>query len=188
MATNLLLLAMNKVKRLNQKIKKLGINLVAETSSLNKSTISRYVNGEREYSFENFEKVFKAVEIIERSYLRGRTSVRQATQRVVFGEDWQIAYFDFVDSFLATKSEYLMNEKPMDGLEIKPLALICAIVMQLCEESSIQAPEWAKLSLELEQPWFISKFKSLRAISLVDSPIYFKRNNIFVGDDFLKRA
>jgi hypothetical protein len=104
------------------------------------------------------------------------------------GEDWQIAYFDFIDSFLATKSDLLLQLRPVDGLEIKHLALICAIVLQLCDENEVQPPEWAKLSLELEEPWFVSKFKSLRAISLVESPLYFKRNNIFVGSDFLKRA
>lgn len=179
---------MEKVKALNQKIKKMGIVAVANVAGINKSTISRYVNGAREYSLENFQKVTEAVKFIERERLRGRTSAREATQRVALGEDWQIAYFDFVDSFLATKSDLLLEARPADGLDIRSLALICAIVMQLCEENKIQPPEWAKLSLELEEPWFVSKFKSMRAISLVDSPIYFKRNNIFVGDDFLKRA
>lgn len=179
---------MDDVKLMNQKIKKLGIIAVAEAAGLNKSTISRYVNGQREYSLENYKKVFRAVQLIEEAGLRGRTSAREATQRVVLGEDWQIAYFDFIDSFLATKSEILLEQRPAEGLDIRSLALICAIVMQLCEENKVRAPDWARLSLELEEPWFISKFKSLRATSLVQSPIYFKRNNIFVGDDFLKRA
>lgn len=179
---------MNKqIKELNHKIKGLGINAVAKQSALNKSTISRYVNGERDYSFENFTKISAAVTTLELKELRGRTSVSEATRRVNIGEDWQIAYFDFVDSFLATKSSLLLD-KPVDGLNIKLLALICSIVLQLCEDLKIAAPEWATLSLELEEPWFVSKFKSLRAISLVHSPIYFKRNNIFVSDDFLKRA
>ena len=176
------------VKSLNQKIKKMGIVAVAEVSGLNKSTISRYVSGAREYSLENYKKVIQAIKIIERGHLGGRTSAREATQRVVLGEDWQIAYFDFIDSFLATKCDLLIETRPVDGLDIKSLALICAIVMQLCDENKVQPPEWAKLSLELEEPWFVSKFKSMRALSLVDSPIYFKRNNIFVGDDFLRRA
>jgi hypothetical protein len=100
----------------------------------------------------------------------------------------QIAYFDFVDSFLATKSEYLIEQKPIDGLEIKLLALMCAIVLQLCQENKVHPPEWATLSLPLEEPWFVSKFKSLRAISLSENLVYFTRNNIFVGPDFLKRA
>ena len=179
---------MYKSRLLNQKIRKLGINRVAHEAGINKSTVSRYVSGERDYSLENFEKVKKAVEVIERNNLRGRTSARQATQRVCLGEDWRIPYFEFVDSFRATHCEHLFLERPVDGLDIRSLALICSIVMQLCDETKTPPPKWAMLSLELEAPWFISKFINLRAISLVDSPVFFKRNNIFVGSDFLERA
>ena len=179
---------MSKVRILNRRIKELGINSVALESGLNKSTISRYVNGAREYSFENFRKVENAANVIEFRNLRGRTSAREASKRVQLGEDWRIAYFDFVDSFLITKSELLLRERPVDGLDIKSLALICSIVMQLCHEAKVNPAEWATLSLELDEPWFLSKYKSLRPISLVESPIFFKRNNIFVGSDFLRRA
>ncbi len=179
---------MEKLKNLNRKIKQLGITAVASHSGLNKSTISRYAHGQRDYSLENFEKVIAAVEAIEREQMKGLTSARHATQRVANGENWQIAYFDFVDSFLLAKNYLLVNQRPVDGLDLKSLALICSIVMQLCEENKVPFPEWAKLSLELDEPWFISKYKSLRAICLVQSPLFFKRNNIFVGNDFLKRA
>jgi len=162
--------------------------VIADLAGLNKSTVSRYVSGDRQYSLENFEKIATAVKHIEQERLQGRVTVREATQRVIAREDWQIAYFDFVDSFLATRSELLITHQPADGLDIKSLALICSIVMQLCEENQVTPPEWARLSIELEEPWFISKFKSMRAICLVESPVYFKRNNIFVGADFLVRA
>lgn len=179
---------MDKLKALSQKIKKFGIARVAKDSNLNKSTISRYVHGQRQYSIENFEKLSATIETLELAHLHGRTSANEASKRVILGENWQIAYFDFVDSFLATKSVFLVKEMPVDGLSIKLLALLCSMVLQLCDENKITPPEWARLSLELEEPWFISKFKNLRAISLVESPIYFKRNNIFVGADFLKRV
>jgi hypothetical protein len=179
---------MDKAKALNRKIKKLGILAVSRVAGLNKSTISRYANGEREYSFANFEKIENSVKALEAHNLRGRTSAREASQRVVLGEDWRIAYFDFVDSFLATQSELLIESKPVDGLDLKHLALLCSIVMQLCEEAKVPPSGWAKLSLELDRPWFLSKFVGLRAFSLVDSPIFFKRNNIYVGADFLKRT
>ncbi len=179
---------MEKATILNRKVKQLGIVIVAEQAGLNKSTISRYVHGQRDYSLENFEKVTAAVKIIESRSLKGLTSAREATERVAAGENWQISYFDFVDSFLFAKNHLLVSQRPVDGLDLKSLALICSMVMQLCEENKVQSPEWAMLSLELDEPWFISKFKSLRAICLVQSPLFFKRNNIFVGDDFLKRA
>jgi transcriptional regulator with XRE-family HTH domain len=179
---------MAKERVLNRKIRAIGINVVARACGLNKSTVSRYVNGEREYSLKNFEIIELAVKAIEKGQLQGRTSARAATQRVHGGENWRVAYFDFVDSFLATQSEHLLSERPVEGLGIKPLSLICAIVMQLCHEAQMDAPEWAKASLELEQPWFLSNFESLRAISLVESPIFFKRNNIYAGADFLKRV
>ncbi len=179
---------MDKSKALNKKIKLLGITQLARVSGLNKSTISRYVNGERAYSLENFEKLKNAAISIEKKSLRGRTSARKATGRVAIGEQWRNPYFDFVDSFRATRSRLLITERPVDGLEIMSLALICSIVMQLCDEMEIAPPEWAKLCIGLETPWFISKFKSLRAVCLVESPIFFKRNNIFVGGNFLERT
>lgn len=179
---------MDKLKSMNLAVKKLGILRVADEAGLNKSTVSRYVNGERDYSFENFHKVLSAVNRLEEKLLRGRTSARDATQRVFLGEDWKIAYFDFVDSFLATQSPRLIEKRPVEGLNVRLLALMCSIVMQLCEENKVEAPDWAKLSVQLEAPWFVSKFKKLRAYSLVESPLYFRRNNIFVGSDFLKRV
>ncbi len=179
---------MDRAKALNRKIKKIGILAVSRASGLNKSTVSRYANGEREYSFANFEKIEKSLKALEAEKLRGRTSAREASRRVVWGEDWRIAYFDFVDSFLATQSELLLEGKPVDGLDLKHLALLCSIVMQLCDDAKMSPPGWAQLSLELDKPWFLSKFVGLRAISLVDSPIFFKRNNIYVGADFLQRA
>jgi hypothetical protein len=179
---------MDKVRALNRKIKKIGILAVSRASGLNKSTISRYASRQREYSFANFQKIESSIKTLEAEMIRGRTSAREASQRVVLGEDWRIAYFDFVDSFLATQSELLCESKPVDGLDLKHLALLCSIVMQLCEEAKVSPPGWAKLSLELDRPWFLSKFIGLRAISLVESPIFFKRNNIYVGADFLKRA
>lgn len=179
---------MDSVNALNKKIRRFGVNRVAQVSGLNKSTISRYINGEREYSLENFERVQNALISIEWKSICGRTSVREATHRVSLGEPWRNPYFDFVDSFRATRSSLLIAERPVDGLEIKMLALICSIVMQLCEELKVAPPEWAKLSIGLETPWFVSKFRSLRAMCLVESPIYFKRNNIFVGGNFLERA
>lgn len=176
------------MEKLHRKIKELGIIAVAKASGLNKSTISRYVHGQRDYSLENYQKILEAVDLLENANLRGRTSARDASKRVANGEDWQIAYFDYVDSFLATKSERLVAQRPVDGLEIRLVALLCSITMQLCAEHKVSPPEWSTLSLGLEEPWFISRFKSLRAISLVESPVFFKRNNIFVGQDFLQRA
>ena len=83
---------MNKIDLLNHKIIQYGVNLVADLSRLNKSTISRYVNGERQYSLENFERVSAAIRSIEEKNLKGRVSAREATERVVAGEDWQIAW------------------------------------------------------------------------------------------------
>jgi transcriptional regulator with XRE-family HTH domain len=164
-----------KMQRLNRQIKAIGITAIAEASGLNKSTISRYVNGEREYSLENFNKITKAVREIEKKSLFGRTSAYEATQRVYLSEDWQIAYFDFVDSFLATQNRLLFLDRPAEGLDIKHLALICSIVMQLCESVKVQPPEWAKVNIEFEKPWFISKFDSLRDVCLVDSPIFLEK-------------
>ena len=77
---------------------------------------------------------------------------------------------------MTTMQRNLINPglfRSADGLNLKSLALIYSIVMQLCEENKVQPPDWAKVNLELDEPWFISKFKGLWAICLAQSPLFF---------------
>lgn len=178
---------MNKVINLNRKIKLYGINKVAKISGLHKSTVSRYLSGDRSYSLVNFNKLANAVMTIEAKTLDIYTNARNASIEVIEGEDWKISYFNFIDSLRETRNPILFADRPADGLPINLLAMLSSIVMTLSNELNIEAPDWAKLAIELEIPWFVTQFESLKATCLLESPIFFRRNNIFVSKDFLSR-
>lgn len=42
--------------------------------------------------------------------------------------------------------------------------------------------------LTLPEPWFVAGVENLKATALVESPLPFRRNNIFVLGNFLSRA
>jgi len=52
----------------------------------------------------------------------------------------------------------------------------------------MHAPDWAQKDHCLPEPWFVAEMESLKASALVESPAYYKKNNIFVLENFLKRA
>jgi hypothetical protein len=40
----------------------------------------------------------------------------------------------------------------------------------------------------LSEPWFVSGMENLKASALLESPLPFRRNNVFVLGNFLSRA
>jgi len=101
---------------------------------------------------------------------------------------WKIHFFNFVDEFRRTLDPRLILLPPSTALELKLRALLASIVWMLCEEVQMDAPSWAQKRYDLPQPWFVSEIESLKASALVESPVYFRQNNIFVLSNFLERA
>lgn len=52
----------------------------------------------------------------------------------------------------------------------------------------VDIPEWAKVQRRPRNPWFISGMEKLRVFELLESPVEFKRNNIFCTKEFLFRV
>jgi hypothetical protein len=72
-------------------------------------------------------------------------------------------------------------------------ALLAAVVETLCIETrdtatSIPLPEWVRRSEPLKTPYFVSGIENLKAIALVESPVPFRRRNVFVLSNFLVRV
>ncbi len=101
---------------------------------------------------------------------------------------WKIHFFNLVDQFRQTLDPKLLLLPPPLELPFKLRALLASIVWTLCDETHIDAPRWAKKRYFLETPWFVSETDALKASALVESPIYFRQNNIFVLSNFLERA
>lgn len=103
-------------------------------------------------------------------------------------DSWKTHLFDFVDEFRRTVDARLIILPPPSGAEIKIAALIASTVRALCEEVSIDTPTWALRRRFLPRPWFVAEMNSLKASAILEAPIQFRANNIFVHDNFLGRA
>jgi hypothetical protein len=101
---------------------------------------------------------------------------------------WKIHYMNLVDEFRRTVDSRLLLLPPPTELSIELTALLAGIVTSLCWEFGIDTPAWADRRYDLPEPWFVSETESLKAISILESPLPFRRNNIFVGFNFLQRA
>lgn len=101
---------------------------------------------------------------------------------------WKVHFFNLVDEFRRTLDPRLFLLPPPSRLEFRLKALLASIVWMLCEEVGMDAPDWAKKRYFLEKPWFVSETESLKAVAVVESPVYFRQNNIFVLGNFLERA
>jgi hypothetical protein len=68
-------------------------------------------------------------------------------------------------------------------------AYLAAVAETLCREASIPPPAWTETPLcYLHRPWFAGGMETLKAILLVESPVPFRRRNLFVSANALARA
>ncbi len=68
-------------------------------------------------------------------------------------------------------------------------AYLAAVAETLCREVSLPPPAWTETSrCYLHRPWFAGGMETLKAILLVESPVAFRRRNLFVSANALARA
>jgi uncharacterized protein (DUF1778 family) len=58
--------------------------------------------------------------------------------------------------------------------------LIAAMVEQRAQQLGLAPPAWARWTPPLEQPWFATDLRGLRAHLLRASPVLFRRRNLYV--------
>lgn len=105
------------------------------------------------------------------------------------GEDsWKRWIFDFVDAFRRRPHFELISEPPFAGVPTNVRCLMASIVESLCDESGMVVPWWCGGVGAIDEPWFVSGVENLKACALVESPLYFRKRNIFVLGNFLDRA
>ncbi len=100
---------------------------------------------------------------------------------------WKIWLFNFVDAFRRERDLLYIKTTPIQNLDPKLLALMASTVETLCEELNLKIPRWCRSTDALCEPWFVSETESLKALSIVESPIHFRKRNIFVLENFLSR-
>ena len=101
---------------------------------------------------------------------------------------WPLHLFNFVDAFRSAPGESLVHVPPMEGMTDALKCLITSTVETLCAESQTTIPEWCYGVRGLREPWFVAGIESLKAMALVESPVQFRKRNIFVLGNFLDRA
>ena len=102
-------------------------------------------------------------------------------------ENWIIAFMNFIDDFRYYKDMDVIKE-PLELNNEKFDALLASAIEYLCDEMGMEPPEWVWDVPACKNPWFISNIESLKAITIVESPVYFRRRKIFVLENFLSRA
>lgn len=102
-------------------------------------------------------------------------------------EHWCIPLMDFVDDFRYAKDKKLIEEPfAIDNERFD--ALLASTIEYLCDELGIETPAWVWEVPACKTPWFVSGMENLKAITLVESPVYFRRRKIFVLENFLDRV
>lgn len=103
-------------------------------------------------------------------------------------DSWKIHLMDMVDEFRHSKDLRILLLPPIRGCSEKLSALLAATTIELCNEVKVPIPDWALKTKPLSRPWFVSEMESLKATTLIESPYGYRSKNIFVQDNFLKRA
>jgi len=101
---------------------------------------------------------------------------------------WKWNLFEFVDAFRLQPSATLVQPAPDNELTDHMRALLASCVETLCDERGIASPSWCRETAALAHPWFVSGVENLKASALVESPVHFRKRNIFVLGNFLDRV
>ncbi len=98
-----------------------------------------------------------------------------------------IELMDFVDDFRYYKDcSSLQTPFPLTDERLD--ALLASTAEALCAELGFEPPEWIQQVPACQKPWFVAGMENLKAIALVESPLYFRIRKIFVLENFLHRA
>lgn len=100
---------------------------------------------------------------------------------------------NFIDAFNeATKVSKIRMIKNCPFPNIKKnrdKAYVAAMVEELCVRNNLKMPAWVEdKKLFLKEPFFVGDLESLKAFLLVESPVSFRRRNIFVSANVLTRV
>jgi len=103
------------------------------------------------------------------------------------GENWRIPFMEFIDDLRRTRDHRLI-EKPFTLSDENIDSLLASSIEYICDELGVETPNWVWEVPSCKEPWFVSGYDNLKAISIVESPVFFRRRKIFVLENFLSRA
>ena len=100
---------------------------------------------------------------------------------------WKIPLMDFVDDFRYHKDLAAIAD-PFDLSDERKDAVLASVIETLCDEVGISIPSWLAKVPPCREPYFMSGMESLKAISLVQTPVRFRLRKIFVLENVLHRV
>lgn len=97
---------------------------------------------------------------------------------------------DFRDRRSAPEDKLaLIAERPEPTGKPEVDAYLAAVAESLCRENALAPPAWTEApAYYLSRPWFAGELQSLKAILLAESPVCFRRRNLFVSANALQRV
>lgn len=100
---------------------------------------------------------------------------------------WLIPFMEFVDDFRRYRDLSLVKQ-PFKLTDERFDAMLASTIEYLCDELHLESPDWVWEVPSCQEPWFVSGMENLKAIAIVESPVYFRRRKIFVLENFLERV
>ncbi len=119
--------------------------------------------------------------------MKERTVQEVKTAILEYGQDWRIPFMEFVDDLRRTRNHSLIEKPfPLDHENFD--SLLASTIEYLCDELGVETPDWVWEVPSCKEPWFVSGYENLKAISIAESPVFFRRRKIFVLENFLSRV
>ena len=178
--------------------RKLSQRRLARMASLSYKTLQLIETGRHNPRLSSLEKVARAFGFppgdIERTlcaHLSSSTDSVEAVSARMAAEgesSWKHWLFELVDAFRRQADAALFEAPPRPALSPRVRCLLAATVEALCAERGLTPPWWCGGVGPLPVPWFVSGSESLKALALVESPLEFRKRNLFVLANFLARA
>jgi len=105
---------------------------------------------------------------------------------------WGYGLAEFVDAFrraCGAERRALAAEAALKGSSVLERAYWAAAVESVCHEARMCPPDWVnEPDRFLCEPYFAGGMESLKAILIAESPVPFRRRNLFVSENALSRA
>jgi hypothetical protein len=107
-----------------------------------------------------------------------------------FNEDpkwWKIPLMDFVDDFRYYKDSAMIAE-PFELSDERKDAVLASVIETICVEIGLPIPKWLRQVPACGKPYFLAESDDLMALSLLQTPPYFRIRKVFVMENFLHRV
>jgi hypothetical protein len=118
------------------------------------------------------------------------TTLNEVAVRTSDGEPFDPLLREFLDTFYVADLSAMAVAIAVAPREITPIhdAYLAAVAEHLARKYELAIPPWVESPQRfLEKPFFAGGLESLKAILLVESPIAFRRRQIFVSANALSR-